>query len=612
MLTIEVHRTGTLEGKLPSEEWKRIKELKVKGPLNEADLKLLKSLPVNNMGFYLLDLFEANNKTNLSMPDLYERALSSYSVPDGVRKLRKGGLKCLSISLLNLPYSIEKIEIETLTGCPELKVINVDEKNEKYRSIDGLLYSKDGHKLIYCPPRREGTVELPDGVTGIAQRAFHWCDRLACVILPNSINHHHIGEGALDFANKRTEVHWTIDNEHYDMGETRYTQNGQKLERHTPDPKDYNEGDTEYDLLSKGEYDFVIPHGVTQIGKEAFKNCYQLKSIQIPNTVTTIGSGAFEGCTHLKAIVLPTSTRKIKGHCFDGCRNLGQICCWATTPPDCSDSIIDYTRDKMLYMAKGDRNKYMEAKGWKDFANMKEVEAMTYVKLTMANGEERQLIYSPTVLKGKMQDYIDTHWNLVCSASLTGTLSDEDISYLRQMATDGCLKNIDLRDCNREQIFPKAFEDATVLRNITLPKNMTSIPHGLLTGCKSLRKVILGKNTKEIGAIAFAECNMLKHIDLGNEVTCIGNGAFWNCYSLESAELNINIKTVGENAFRGCEGLRRINCHCSFPPICQMDTFPHSAFSRSILTIPANGRIDYSKAEVWQKFQNVIAEDMLF
>ena len=163
--------------------------------------------------------------------------------------------------------------------------------------------------------------------------------------------------------------------------------------------------------MSKGEYDFVIPHGVTQIGKEAFKNCYQLKSIQIPNTVTTIGSGAFEGYTHLKAIVLPTSTRKIKGTALTDAAIWGKLLLGNHTSRLQRQHHRLYPRQNAVY-GKGDHNKYMEAKGWKDFANMKEVEAMTYVKLTMANGEERQLIYSPTVLKGKMQDYIDTHWNL--------------------------------------------------------------------------------------------------------------------------------------------------------------------------------------------------------
>ena len=63
MLTIEVHW---------QERWKEnslakngtIKELKVKGPFETKwTLKLLKSLNPSAQGFYLLDLFEANNKT---------------------------------------------------------------------------------------------------------------------------------------------------------------------------------------------------------------------------------------------------------------------------------------------------------------------------------------------------------------------------------------------------------------------------------------------------------------------------------------------------------------------------------------------------------------------
>ena len=160
------------------------------------------------------------------------------------------------------------------------------------------------------------------------------------------------------------------------------------------------------------------------------------------------------------------------------------------------------------------------------------------------------------------------------------------------------------------KFFQKHLKDATVLRNITLQKYDLHTPNGLLTG-QIVTKSDTGQKTKEIGAIAFAECNMLKHIDLGNEVTCIGNGAFWNCYSLESAELNINIKTVGENAFRGCEGLRRINCHCSFLLYAKWILFhtqhsaaPFSPFCQRTHWLQQNRGVS--------KFQNVIAEDMLF
>ena len=35
--------------------------------------------------------------------------------------------------------------------CDKLKKINIDKKNANYKSVDGVVYSKDGETLIYCP-----------------------------------------------------------------------------------------------------------------------------------------------------------------------------------------------------------------------------------------------------------------------------------------------------------------------------------------------------------------------------------------------------------------------------------------------------------------------------
>ena len=41
---------------------------------------------------------------------------------------------------------------------------------------------------------------------------------------------------------------------------------------------------------------FIVPDGVTTIGKEAFRSCYSLKKVYIPRSVETIKNGAFDKC----------------------------------------------------------------------------------------------------------------------------------------------------------------------------------------------------------------------------------------------------------------------------------------------------------------------------
>lgn len=86
---------------------------------------------------------------------------------------------------------------------------------------------------------------------------------------------------------------------------------------------------------------------VTEIRRDAFKDCSELKSIVIPNTVTEIDfdafsgsslesivignsvecirAGAFKGCTELRTIEIPNSVRYIGNKAFANCKKLSSI-----------------------------------------------------------------------------------------------------------------------------------------------------------------------------------------------------------------------------------------------------------------------------------------------
>jgi len=90
------------------------------------------------------------------------------------------------------------------------------------------------------------------------------------------------------------------------------------------------------DLSDIAVGDFVIPHGVTNIGYWAFNGCTGLTSITIPNSVTTIGLSAFCNCTGLTSIDIPSGVTSIDNYAFCNCSGLTSI-----TIPD-SVTKIDY------------------------------------------------------------------------------------------------------------------------------------------------------------------------------------------------------------------------------------------------------------------------------
>ena len=92
----------------------------------------------------------------------------------------------------------------------------------------------------------------------------------------------------------------------------------------------------------------VISDNVSEIGSDAFFNCYDLstvswgkglktlgsqcftnnislQSLTLPAKVTAIGASAFEGCTYLKTIVLPKSTSALGTSAFKNCTNLSSL-----------------------------------------------------------------------------------------------------------------------------------------------------------------------------------------------------------------------------------------------------------------------------------------------
>ena len=613
MQTININKPGTLKSLLNETEWKKIKGLKIKGALDNCDIEWIDNLPNINKGIYVIDLFECSLPEDGKHYVFFERGLGNLKIPEGMTALEKHSLKCLSINTLSLPKSLCKLEKGALNGCQELKIVNVNEQNPKYKSVNGLLYTKDGEEFLFCPPKREGQIQIKEGTRKIAKKAFAGCDKLSTVILPQSIKREQTGTLIHDFTNKRTEIRWNVDTDKYSVGDTNYSMGGKILEKHQSETEDYKEGDPHYDLLKKGEYDFCVPNGVEEIANDAFSNSFQLRSIKLPNSLQKIGAEAFKNCTHLVSIEMPNKLREIGLDCFKECRSLGKICCWAQTPPHCQGPIIDYTQDKMLYVPKGTIEKYKKAKGWKLFKNIREVDVLTSIVFRLSNGEKNSITYSPSIVKTDLKSYLPDIWQNISKISISGRINDNDIEFLREMCRNGQLAEIDLSEAQTTGIKYKSFADAEKLVAISLPSETAVVPNSLFIGCKRLKRVTLGANTTTIEDFAFADCASLKHLDLsGEQISHIGRGAYWNCQSLETINFSDNELSISEDAFRNCVSLRRIDCHNPIPPHCKEDTFSAYCYQNVELTIPSGGYANYRQDKIWSSFTRITAENILF
>jgi surface protein len=96
---------------------------------------------------------------------------------------------CTSLETITLPKNLTSMDNNPFMGCSSLTSIGVEEDNPNFKSVDGVVYSKDTKAIYAYPCNRQSTVyEIIDGTQVIGNGAFISASKLEKVHIPNSVS----------------------------------------------------------------------------------------------------------------------------------------------------------------------------------------------------------------------------------------------------------------------------------------------------------------------------------------------------------------------------------------------------------------------------------------
>ena len=368
--------------------------------------------------------------------------------------------------------------------------------------------------------------------------------------------------------------------------------------------------------LVRGCQNTVIPNTVTSIGIGAFSDGYGLESIDIPNSVTSIknsaffkckdlkhvtigasvvsiGKYAFQECFSLRSVAMGVSVASIEEAAFAHCRSLAKLSVDAAEPPICGGYVFSSVDQGScaLYVRLEYAEEYKAADTWKDFANIKTIDASGKCgdNLKWTLDSDGELIITGD---GPMYSYFDEQtdrWdpNLVKKVWIDGQATTigqrmfgactelesvklpNSLTQIDVNAFAGCSKLANVTIPNSvTQIGAFAFSGCSSFTSLTIPASVTNIESSITNYCVALKKITVDPNNKtydsrgDCNAIIETATNTLISgcvaTSIPNTVTAIGRAAFEGCANLVKVDIPASVTSIGAGAFQACEKLTKV------------------------------------------------------
>ncbi len=254
--------------------------------------------------------------------------LTALTFPDSLEYLDCSAISDTAISILYLPKALSQLLIPEFSNLDHITKFNAHPENQYYSTVNGVLFSKNGNKLIRYPAGKleaeytlpEGVNDISDlafyrainltsitvseGVEGIGKNAFSGCKSLKYLAFPKSITS--LAVSAFDNLDQLTALTVHPDNPAFT----------------TVDGVLFNKEMTALILYpqNKSEATYTIPNTVKTVCNNSFRKVKALKKLTFPEGLTTIEPYAFHECgDSTLTVTFPSSLEYIGKAAFYGC-----------------------------------------------------------------------------------------------------------------------------------------------------------------------------------------------------------------------------------------------------------------------------------------------------
>lgn len=460
--------------------------------------------------------------------------LSSIIIPDSVLSIGNSTFSGSNLSKIQIPSSVHDIDPSAFMSCDLLSEIVVENGNNNYASLDGILYDKNITQIICCPRGIQGAITLPNGITSIADSAFYDCDKITSVFIPESVTD--ISSWAFSYCRNLHEIQVADSNNVFSsIDGVLYSKDNTQLLRCPLDKEGV----------------FSVREGVIELGDNAFHGCNKLTRITMPDSVLIVGGWVFEDCTSLTDIALSNNLTIIGNMAFWRCNALTSIYI-----PKNVNKIVDgaFSCENLVEYQVSSENEYFASVNGVlyDKALTRVIKCPVGKKGTyiIPNGVE---IVSQEAFSGceKLTDVIlpDSlksieFWAFNFCNGLTSLYIPENVNNISTFAFD-CENLSEFRVSDNNSTYSS---DDGILYNkdktqlimcphgkhgqITIPYGVLSIDDTAFGWCPKLTDIVIPESMTQINGAVFVYCSGLTHVTIPDSILSIGDQAFDGCRSL--------------------------------------------------------------------------------